>query len=348
MTMGLIERGSEVVVDQLASELSKHHDVLMIQSGPVSPKPYLVKRVNPLSQIPPSAPRNMWEKLLFRLHVDQESGLVAQFTQSSIPQLALFKPDIIVAINGPLQVRILQGQALQAKIITFGHAGIGHHDKSSLRAIPDLFVALTPDAEVWARGIAPSSTKVVYIPNPFDPTPFRGKHKPLTGLPSPVVLTVSALSKYKNVDSVIAATSQLSVSLCLVGDGEEQGHIARQLSHYPGEFKWIKQVEHSEIADYYRGSDIFCFVPDPQEAFGMVYLEAMAAGLPIVASDDPIRRDIIGNQGIYVDPHNITAIVEGIKQAHSLSKIDYGAQLKPYALKSVVKQISQEFHDLIK
>ena len=52
MTMGLTDRGSEVVVDQLASSLSKRHDVMVIQSGEIAKKSYMVKRVMPIDKSP--------------------------------------------------------------------------------------------------------------------------------------------------------------------------------------------------------------------------------------------------------------------------------------------------------
>ena len=343
MTMGITTRGSEVVVDNLATALSKKHEVMVIQSGKAEPKPYLVKRVYPLSEAPAVAPLNVIDKLMFRLHLDSESGAVAQFTKKVLPPLVSFDPDIIVAINGPLQVRLLQGLALKAKLVVFGHAGIGYHDRDNLRSNPDLFVALTPTARDWAQGIAASNTKVVYIPNPVRSV------KPKTiklNLPSPVVLTVSALSKYKNVDKVLQAIKGLPYSWILIGDGEERGEIENGFSTLANDFRWLREVEQGEIMSYYHSSNIFCSIPDPQEAFGMVYLEAMSAGLPIVASDDTVRRELIGEQGIYVDPNDQESVIRGIQKATTMGRLDYSKELAPYSLKTVVAQIDKEFHDI--
>ncbi len=350
MTMGITTRGSEVVVDNLATALSKKHEVMVIQSGKVEPKPYLVKRVYPLSEAPAVAPSNIIDKLMFRLHLDSESGAVAQFTKRVLHQLVSFDPDIIVAINGPLQLRILQGQALsaqvglKAKLVVFGHAGIGYHDRDNLRSNPDLFVALTPQSFDWAQKLASSSTKVAYIPNPIRSVKSK---KIELNLPSPVILTVSALSKYKNVDKVMSAIKKLPYSWILIGDGEERGVIEDGLSTLVNDFRWLRVIDPGEIMSYYHCCDVFCFIPDSQEAFGMVYLEAMAAGLPIVASDDPIRRQLIGDQGVYVDKDNAESVAQGIQKATTMGRLDYSKELAPYSLKTVVAQIDKEFHDLI-
>lgn len=347
MTMGLTNRGSELVIDQLATALTQKHEVMVIQSGPLSIKKYAVKRVLPLEKPPSPAPKSIFEKLAFRLHLDVESSQVIAFTKAALPILAQFAPDIIVAINGSCQLRILQSQTWRTKIIVFGHAGIGHHDRDTLRAKPDLFIALTQQAEVWAQKHARGDTKVIYIPNPIDLKKYRVSPVTLT-LEHPVILTVGALSSYKNILTILAAVRQTTASLLLVGDGEQSEKIALELSTLANSFVWKKHVDPSSMPELYCAADVFCFIPDSQEAFGMVYLEAMAASLPIVASDDAIRRQIIGKKGIFVPPHNLAEIVSGIMRATTLGKVDYSEELKPFALQTVIAQVEKEFYALTK
>lgn len=347
MTLGLSKRGSEVTTDLFATELSKKHDVLVLQSGKVDHHNYIATQIYPLSEAPIAAPTNLLSKLAFRLSLDPRSRSVARFTRAALPHIKKFNPDIIVATNGMVQLRIINAYFPKVKSVVFGHAGIGFDDANTLSLAPDLFVALTPQALVWAKQLAPKSTRVVHIPNPISPVGSRHASTSHIDLPRPIVLTVGALSSYKNIDQVIKAVSRVQASLLLIGDGEDSDQISSLLSSFPGEFKWLKSVEPSEMPSYYNSSDIFCFVPDPQEAFGRVYLEAMAAGLPIVASDDPIRCNLIGEQGIYVDPNDLAAITQGISDAHQKGRCDYRAQLKPYLLTNVVKQIEGAFDDLI-
>lgn len=348
MTMGLVERGSEGVVDQLATQLAKNNDVLVIQSGKVAKKDYAVKRVYPLDVAPSPAPKNILDKLIFKLHLDDESGKVAQFTEASLPAIIDIDPDIIVAVNGSLQLRILQSQTLKAKLVVFGHAGIGYHDKHSIKASPDLFVALTPQAEEWARRIKGSQTKVIYIPNPIDLKEYKNVKPAKVKLDKPIVLTVSALSKYKNILSDVQAIRQTPASYLLIGDGELGDELLKELSTLGNSFQWIKHVEQSAMPSYFYAADAFCFTPHSQEAFGMVYLEAMAAGLPIIASDDPLRRRIVGEQGIFVNPDDVDDIAMGINKALQLGRKDYSKELAEYELKLVSKIIEKEFHDLLK
>lgn len=349
MTLGLSNRGSEVTTDLFATELSKKNEVLVLQSGKVDHDRYKAQQVYPLAKAPVAAPINLLMKLAFRLSLDPRSRCVAHFTRAALPHIQKFNPEIIIATNGVVQLRIIKAYFPKVKIVTFGHAGIGFDDANTLALAPDLFVALTPQALNWAKQLAPKSTRIIHIPNPIAPAYVgarRGSPKNLD-LPRPIVLTVGSLTSYKNIDQVIKAVSSVQASFLLIGDGEDSDNISELLSHFPGEFRWLKSVDPTDMPNYYQGSDIFCFVPNPQEAFGRVYLEAMAAGLPIVASNDPIRRSLIGEQGIYVDPHDTAEITQGISDAHQLGRQDYSAQLKPYLLKNVVKQIEGEFNDLI-
>jgi len=345
MTMGLESRGSEVSTDLLATELAKKHEVLVIGSGPISKRTYTTKRVYPLSSAPSPAPVGLIGKIRSHLYLDDASLKVKQFTIESLPLIREFHPDMIIATNGLPQLYVLRGEVSKAKIVVFGRAGMGYHDRDSLRTGPDLFIALSEQAANWAKGLGGHKTRVVYIPNPIRVTKAQ---KIDLKLKNPVVMCVGALSKYKNVDKVIEAVRLTNASLLLIGDGEEREGVQQSLSTLPNEFRWIRHVDPSELPSYYGSADVFCFVPDEQEAFGRVYLEAMVAGLPIVASYDHIRRAIVGQQGIFVNPRDVSDIAMGINTAIQLNKLNYSDELKEYELKTVAAQIEKEFHDLIK
>jgi glycosyltransferase involved in cell wall biosynthesis len=243
-------------------------------------------------------------------------------------------------------LRIVKRSFPDIKTVVFGRAGIGHDDLANLRARPDLFIALTPTARDWAAQHAISPTKVVYLPNPIDPQPFTQAKPAKHELPRPILLVVGALTGYKNIPAVISAAAKLRQSLLLIGDGEESGAVNQLLSQYPAPFRWLKHLPPYDLPSYYLAADAFAFTPDPQEAFGRVYLEAMAAGLPIVASDDPIRRALVGKRGIYADPREQSSLVRSIRQALQRGKIDYSEELRPYLLSNVITSLEKELHAL--
>jgi len=67
------------------------------------------------------------------------------------------------------------------------------------------------------------------------------------------------------------------------------------------------------LPDLYRSADIFIF-PSYTESFGHPLLEAMASGLPIVAADVPVNRELCGEAAIYFTPFDISSCASAIQQ----------------------------------
>lgn len=344
---GLVDRGLERVVDLYGTELCKNHTVTILQSGPdVAGKPYAVKRLFPLSTPPQAAPQNLFEKLLFRLELDPNSLAVRDFTKEAIPLIKKLNPEIIIACNGATQVRLLRATLPTLPLAVFGAAGLGHDDIKTLLAGPDLYIALTQVGADWAKQFKRNQTKLVVIPNPV--VINKPKMKSKLALPKPIVLTVGALTHYKHIVDLAESIIDLPVSHVIIGDGEEAGVLQRVLSSRAFDFRWIRHVEPVDLPNYYAQADVFCFTPDSREAFGNVYIEAMASSLPIVATDDPVRREIIGPKGFYVKIGDKQALRDAIVNAANQGKTDYSKELKSYDVKTVTKQLESVLYDLIK
>jgi glycosyltransferase involved in cell wall biosynthesis len=104
------------------------------------------------------------------------------------------------------------------------------------------------------------------------------------------------------------------MSLLLLGDGPNAQHVDH-LAHAllgPERFLHLPKVPYDDIPAYYRAADVFTLPSIPGEAFGIVILEAMAAGLPVVVSDDPVRRWIAGDRGWFVDAQDTASYAEAL------------------------------------
>ncbi|HEX5040486.1 MAG TPA: glycosyltransferase family 4 protein [Candidatus Limnocylindria bacterium] len=108
---------------------------------------------------------------------------------------------------------------------------------------------------------------------------------------------------------------KVDARLLVIGDGPKR----REYRRFVGlrgirDVEWLGRVTDDEKVRYFASADIFCAPNTGQESFGIVLLEAMAAGVPIVASDiHGFKRVVERNvQGILVEPRNPRALAAGL------------------------------------
>ena len=147
-----------------------------------------------------------------------------------------------------------------------------------------------PYDEFLDQGVPPDKMRV--IPQPFDPSQFvvpedKNKSRKKLNLETEkkVVLFVGRLSWLKGADRLTEIINSLYESreeyqFCIVGEGEYK----RKLRHLPNKYvKTEGRVPHKKIAKYYNASDVLVF-PSRTEGLPNVILEALSAGVPVIAS----------------------------------------------------------------
>lgn len=228
---------------------------------------------------------------------------------TSFWQLLGEKADIVYPLNGYLQTLgcRLFAWLTGAKLVAGGHAGIGRDDRWNLYMFPDLFIAFSKKGYEWAKNVNPW-IKIVNIPHGVDLETFNPGVKPKKlDLERPVFITVSHLLPYKRVGESVKAVAGLAKgSLLVLGSGPLEKEIDKLGNQLLGPKRYRRlTVSHREVPSYLTASDIFTLVSGSQEAFGLVYLEALACNLPVVATDDLLRHELVGNAGEFVkNPHN--------------------------------------------
>jgi glycosyltransferase involved in cell wall biosynthesis len=82
----------------------------------------------------------------------------------------------------------------------------------------------------------------------------------------------------------------------------------------PGKVTFVNRVDHSELAEWYRRADIFVFPSLWQEPFGMPPTEAMAAGLPVVATRSGALPEIVvdGETGLLVERGDVDGLAQAL------------------------------------
>jgi phosphatidylinositol alpha-1,6-mannosyltransferase len=146
----------------------------------------------------------------------------------------------------------------------------------------------------------------------------------------PVVLTVARLTpenRYKGVDTLLYAwprvRERIEATLLVVGGGPDLPRLRRvaELLDLDGSVRFAGRLSDDELAASYATARVFAMParhrlsPRPQgEGFGLVYVEAGAAGLPVVAgrgggAEDAVERD---GSGLLVDAADPRSVAEAI------------------------------------
>jgi phosphatidylinositol alpha-mannosyltransferase len=107
------------------------------------------------------------------------------------------------------------------------------------------------------------------------------------------ILFVGRLDERKGLPDLIRAmgmiTNKLNLRLWVVGDGPQMTEVWK-LAHQVklgGKIRFVGRVSDDDLPGYFKAADIFCAPSRGGESLGLVLLEAMAAGAPIVACANP-------------------------------------------------------------
>jgi glycosyltransferase involved in cell wall biosynthesis len=138
-----------------------------------------------------------------------------------------------------------------------------------------------------------------------------------------VILAAGAIDGHKRMRLAVEAVARLGeggdrigrpASLVLLGDGPEAGHVdALAARLLPGRYLRTA-VPRSAMPGWYAAADLFT-LPSLTESFGLTYLEAAACGLAAVAPDDAVRREVIGEAGIFCDVEDLDVYASALAAA---------------------------------
>jgi phosphatidylinositol alpha-1,6-mannosyltransferase len=213
--------------------------------------------------------------------------------------------------------------------------------RSALAAVLDraalvLCAGSYPAAE--ARRAAPSLTApVVEVPPGVDLERFRplveeekAKARATWGLPpdGPLVVSISRLVPRKGMDVLITAAAALAPSfpgltVAIAGDGRELGRLREQVRSTGAPVRLLGRVDDDDLPRLYGAADVFAMACRnrwfdlEQEGFGIVFLEAAAAGVAQVAgrSGGADEAVVDGETGLVVaDPADPGAVAHALRQ----------------------------------
>lgn len=136
-----------------------------------------------------------------------------------------------------------------------------------------------------------------------------------------IVLFVAALDRahhFKGLDRLLRAMPWLppDVRLLIVGDGDLRAGYEQQARRLGIDDRTVfaGRIDHDDLPDFYRSSHVTVLPSTPPESFGLVLIESMACGTPVVASRIPGVRTVVddGIDGLLVDSADAGALARGI------------------------------------
>jgi len=151
------------------------------------------------------------------------------------------------------------------------------------------------------NGINPDKIKIV--PNGVDASFYESFEE--KKYDRPTIVSVSRLSRKKRLHWLLETVNYLKkdipdVQLVLIGKGPDESRLRKLASEYRLEkfVNFTGYVSEEEKARILKRSHVFCF-PSEQEGFGLVAIESMACGLPVIASNIPVLREVLGSAALY-------------------------------------------------
>ena len=172
-----------------------------------------------------------------------------------------------------------------------------------------------------------------------------------------VIIFVGTLRPVKGVKYLIKAMKIISpknanTRLMLVGDGDERGNLEKLVKGLSLEeyVKFVGKVPNEKVPEYMAASDVFV-LPSLSEGFPVTVLEAMASGVPIIATNVGGLPEIIkdGENGFLVEPKNPEKIAEkvllileddGLRERISRNNKE---KVKGYSWESVIERLEKVY-----
>ena len=178
----------------------------------------------------------------------------------------------------------------------------------------------------------------------------------------PTICAISRLVKYKRVDDLIKAVNIIkkdipNIKLKIIGTGPEEANLKKLVSklNLGDNIEFLVFVEnHDDVIRILKASHVFA-LPSIVEGFGMVVIEAMAAGIPYVASDIPPIRETTnsGIGGLLFEPVNsedLALKIQELLRDESLRKTlmkDVNKHIKEYDWSIIAHEVESLYEKLI-
>lgn len=178
----------------------------------------------------------------------------------------------------------------------------------------DVVTAVSEPAKALVERYFPGDYLVT--PNGVEVGRFAGA-RPADHGARPTVLFFGRLERRKGLEVLIQALTRLrdlDPALVVVGAGPQQRACRALARRLRVEARWIGAVHEDLKPGTFSSADVYCAPPLGGESFGIVLIEAMAAGTPVVCSDLAGFRDVVDDAGILVTPRDPGRLADALRR----------------------------------
>ncbi len=154
----------------------------------------------------------------------------------------------------------------------------------------------------------------VLTPNGIDTGAFEDAD-PRSYAPGDTVVFFSRLERRKGLEVLVRALAALrddDLTLVIAGAGPEERRVKALAARLGVEAVWLGRIPEEDVAPLYRGAGVYCAPGLGGESFGIVLVEAMAAGTPVVCSDLPGFRAVASDAAALVPPGDPQALADAL------------------------------------
>ena len=303
-------------------------------------------------------PQSKWSSNLYA-----KSSFPSELRQVLLTELKREEFDIIIGVHAPLAARLatLKKDLPKAKLIgwlhnsyeaLFGdnsHYYIGakrrRHYIYQFRKLDHVVLLCQHDADCYYQYDPKFHPTVIYNPLTLNPGDIsKGTSKRF--------LAVGRFSRqHKGFDLLINAFSLFAHNnsewgLDIVGEGREEKLYKELIHENQIEDRIIIHPFTNHIQDYYSNAQIYV-LSSRWEGFGLVLVEAMAHGLPVISSDLPTSLEIMGDFALYFKNGDIDELAQRLEDATHLDWQKKSKEALEIAKRFDIKKIIEQWKQLI-
>lgn len=211
---------------------------------------------------------------------------------------------------------------------------------------------------------------VVDLPNGVDTNHFHpdgpSNVREHYGTPSDarLVLFVASLDRahhFKGLERLLVAIKDLpeDVWLIIVGDGDLRQHYEQMAQHLnvAGRTVFVGNIPHEETPPFYRAADVTVLPSSPPESFGLVLVESMSCGTPVIASNIPGVRTVVssGKNGLLASDTESSDLHQKLDhllsmspaERHTMGKAGRGKVEQSYDWKRIGIRLEKLYQDVL-